>query len=135
MHPEIRNHYPITVFYDGACAVCTQLVAHYRAKDKNEAIAWIDASPPDFNAAHFGLQNADLKKYIYARDAKGTVVRGVEALVKIWRACGYRALPALFSIPLIKPLAKLGYRLFSRLRYAFGTTPRVCDAHCEGKEI
>jgi predicted DCC family thiol-disulfide oxidoreductase YuxK len=127
--------YPITVFYDGACRMCVAQIRNFREKDKEKRLFFVDISRPDFDAKKYGLENASLQKYIYARDATGRLARGVDAFIWMWRACNQNFLAFFAGLPVLKQLGKLSYRLISFLRYKlFGRKNEVCDFHC-AKEI
>lgn len=121
---------PTTVFYDGACAVCVHQMHYYSSRDRRGNVRWIDISAPDFSAVRHGLDAELVKKHMYASDAEGRVVRGVEAFIWIWRMVGWRALPLLVSLPLVRELAKIFYALFARFRYGFGRQGGGACARC-----
>ena len=107
----------------------------FRKKDSQKRLAFVDISRPDFDAKKFGFEGQPLQRYIYAKDTSGEVVRGVDAFIWIWQACGENALAWLVGLPGIKQLAKALYRVISRFRYRlFGKNRNVCDFHC-AKEI
>ena len=136
--------YPLTVFYDGACRMCTHQMENFRRKDLKKRLIFVDVSRPEFDARKFGFDKLTaggfkdwelLQKYIYAKDASGRVVRGVEAFIWMWRACGENLLAFFVGLPVVKQLGKILYRFVSRFRYRlFGKNENVCDFHC-AKEI
>lgn len=127
--------YPLTIFYDGACRMCVRQVENFRAKDAKKRFIFIDISQADFEAKKFGLEAEPLQKYIYAKDASGRIVRGVDAFIWMWRACDQKILAWFVGLPIVKQLGKFFYRFISRFRYRlFGKNENVCDFHC-AKEI
>ena len=106
-----------TVFYDGACPVCSREVAQYRRLRGAEALRFVDASCCD--AAAFGpdlTREAALAR-MHVREADGRLVSGAAAFAAIWRR-----LPAFaWAAPVLEhrfvaPVAEAGYRAFLRLR-------------------
>lgn len=123
--------YPITIFYDGACRMCTRQMENFRKQDTKERLLFIDITNQDFKAGEFGLDKAPIQKYIYAKDASSRIVRGIDAFIWIWGAVDKKILAWLVGLPVIKQLGKLFYRLIARYRYQlFGKNEPVCDFHC-----
>ena len=124
-------HFPLRVFYDGACPVCSREIEHYRRQDRAGRLVPIDISAAAFDPEPFGIPLSAFMYELHGIDQVGQVYRGIEAFRAIWRAfpnsTGYRALATLVSLPVINPLARLGYRVFARLRpYLPGRRER-CD--------
>ncbi|MBI3273919.1 MAG: DUF393 domain-containing protein [Candidatus Colwellbacteria bacterium] len=128
----MQPQYPLTIFYDGACAACSRLIAYYMRKDVEKRLIAVDISGQNFRADAYNLDAVKISQYMHVRDSLGNQVIGVEAFVWIWEACGYKVLPLLFRLPLIRYVAKLAYHLFARWRYAFGERSKtpICDEHC-----
>ena len=112
--------FPLHVFYDGSCSVCATEIERYGRKDHAGRLILVDISAPDFDPAPFGISLAEFMYQMHAIDRSGRVFRGVEAFWAIWQAfpsstllglCG-----TLISLPLVNPLARLGYRIFAGLR-------------------
>ena len=123
--------YPITIFYDGACRMCVAQMDKFKEADKEKNLVFVDISKPDFNQEKMGLAGKPIKRYIYARDSAGRLVRGVDAFIWIWAATGKRILSSFIGLPLVKQTGKFIYRLVSRFRYTFGKKKDVCDFHCQ----
>lgn len=112
--------FPLHIFYDGSCSVCATEVEHYGRKDRDGRLILVDISTPTFDAAPFGITLAEFMYQMHVIDQSGRVFRGVEAFWAIWQAfpgstllglCG-----KLIMLPLINPLARLGYRIFAGIR-------------------
>ncbi len=127
--------YPITIYYDGACGICRREMEHYRAKDKNARLKFINANHPNFDPKSEGLDPQNILDYIHAKDENGKVVYGLEAFAWIWEACGYKLLPILVRLPLIRQLARAFYRLFARYRYKISRGNLDCGPECGHKMI
>ena len=105
------------------------------SKDSQKRLVFVDVSRVDFDAKKFGFEDQPLRRYLYAKDASGQSVRGVDALIWIWQACGENADVWIVSPPGIKQVGKVFYRLIQRFRYRLvGKHENVCDSRC-AKEI
>ncbi|WP_240756880.1 thiol-disulfide oxidoreductase DCC family protein [Roseicella aquatilis] len=104
---------PVTVFYDGACPVCSREIAFYRGRAGAEALCWVDVS----REAPAGLDRAAALARLHARLPDGRLVSGAAAFAEIWRRVpGFRRLGRLVAWGPVAPLAEAGYRAFLRLR-------------------
>jgi predicted DCC family thiol-disulfide oxidoreductase YuxK len=122
----------VQVFYDGACPLCSREVRHYRKRDREGRIDWIDIARPDFRPEDFGLDLQRLQQVMHARLPDGRVVTQVGAFVKIWEALPWSPFTGLLrlilKIPGMLALANLFYRAFARNRYRLTgrCTPESC---------
>jgi predicted DCC family thiol-disulfide oxidoreductase YuxK len=73
-----------TVYYDGACPVCSREVALYRRLDAASAIRWHDVSVDAGDLGRDGVSQADALAVLHARLPDGRLVTGVAAFVAIW---------------------------------------------------
>ncbi|MCM2264680.1 MAG: DUF393 domain-containing protein [Desulfuromonadales bacterium] len=112
--------FPLRIFYDGACPVCSREIEHYRSQDHQGRIVPVDISAPDFDPLPYGIPMNAFQFELHAIDQRGAVYRGVEAFRAIWQAfpdrMAYRLLAAAIGLPVINSAARLGYRWFARLR-------------------
>ncbi len=118
----VRNipDFPLQVFYDGSCAVCALEIKRYRDMDRDGRLNIIDISAPGFETAGWGISQSDFMRELHVIDRNGTVYRGVDAFAAIWLAFPESSLPRLLArlirLPVVDPLARLGYRIFARFR-------------------
>lgn len=124
--------WPVTIFYDKACNICRSLVKGYKQQDSHNRLHLIDISSPKFDAGRYGLDPKLVQIYLYAQDATGRTVRGVDSFVWIWHAIGKNASASLLSWPIVRIIAQPIYRLFSRYRYAFNKRKRAQRKQCKG---
>jgi predicted DCC family thiol-disulfide oxidoreductase YuxK len=112
----------IEVFYDGGCPICRWEVRLYSRMDKIDLIQWTDIEnllPENLPA---GKTREDLLGRFHARDldekeAGDSMAQpwyiGVDAFSRIWRMLpGLRYFAFLFSVPGIRQLTMLAYRIF-----------------------
>jgi predicted DCC family thiol-disulfide oxidoreductase YuxK len=124
--------FPLSVFYDGACVVCSTEVEHYRRKDREGRLMVVDISAADFKPEQYGIPLAAFMREMHVIDRQGQVYRGVEAFWAIWQAFPastvYGLLGTLITLPLLNPLARLCYRGFARIRRYLPKRQRNCDS-------
>jgi predicted DCC family thiol-disulfide oxidoreductase YuxK len=124
--------FPLQVFYDGACPLCSREIDHYRRQDRRQWLEPIDISTPGFDPQLYGIPLAAFMAELHAIDQAGTVYRGVAAFRAIWQAFPerglYRIMGRLVGLPLVEPLAAWFYRLFARLRPHLPGRKRSCNS-------
>lgn len=115
-----KPEFPLKVFYDGSCYVCSTEMFVYMRKDHGSRLEFIDISTPDFNPDEFGISLTDFMYQMHAIDKAGRVYRGPEAFRAIWQAfpssAWYGFLAALINIPGVRILARASYLTFARVR-------------------
>lgn len=115
-----KPEFPIKVFYDGSCNVCSTKMNTYMGKEHGGRLEFADITAPDFNPDEYDISLADFMYQMHAIDRKGRVYRGVEALRAIWQAFPdstlYRFLGGLVTVPGISALARVAYRSFAAVR-------------------
>jgi predicted DCC family thiol-disulfide oxidoreductase YuxK len=115
-----RPAYPLKVFYDGSCSVCSGAIDGYRKEAPEGAMDFIDITAPDFNPGIYGRTREDFMRQINVMDAEGSLYLGVEGLWAIWQAypphSSYGIMGRLVSLPGIHTLARLFYWTFARFR-------------------
>lgn len=115
-----KPDFPLRVFYDGSCVVCAAEIEHYLRLDQRGSLQGIDIHAADFDPAPFNISLALFMYELHAIDNSQRVYRGVEAFWAIWQAFPastlYGGLAAVVTAPLVKPLARLLYKGFARIR-------------------
>ncbi len=113
--------YPLEIFYDGSCIVCSTEIATYRKNNPHNRLAFIDVSEAGFEAGVYGKTLDDFMARMHVRDGSGRFHTGVDAFVTIWQAypsCSlYRLLALGISLPGINLAARAGYAVFARYRH------------------
>lgn len=119
--------YPLTVWFDGACPLCSREMAFMQRLDRKRRLRFCDFSAPDYNVAANGIPLPELAAVIHARWEDETVIRGVEVFRAIWQAVGLGFLTRMSRLPLIDPLAVKAYAWFARNRLWL-TGRKVCTS-------
>lgn len=124
--------FPLQVFYDGSCSVCATEVERYGRRDHDGRLILVDVSVPGFDPAPFGITLAEFMYQMHAIDRSGRVFRGVEAFWAIWQAFPSSTLLGmcgkLIMLPVVNPLARLGYRMFAGIRGYLPKRPESCSS-------
>ena len=124
--------FPLQIFFDGACPLCSREIDHYRRQDRQARLDPIDISAPDFDPQCHGIALEAFMAELHAIDQAGNVYRGVAAFRAIWQAFpenpGYRVMGWLIGLPLVDPLAGVAYRIFARLRPHLPGRKAGCDS-------
>ncbi len=124
--------YPLEIFYDGSCLVCSAEIDVYRKRNPEDRLRFVDISAENFDALAYDKELSDFMARLYVRDAEGRFFSGVEAFRLIWQAYPsgsvYRLLSALIGLPGINFLARCGYRLFARYRHLLPKRTPTCDS-------
>ncbi|HAD05180.1 MAG: thiol-disulfide oxidoreductase [Desulfuromonadales bacterium GWD2_61_12] len=122
--------FPLRIYYDGACSVCSREIEHYGRRDRAGRLLLVDISAAEFDPAPLGLSRDALMYQLHVIDTDGRIYRNVEAFWAIWQAfpaaSGYGLLGRLVTQPLLNPLARLGYRAFARLRRYLPRRENAC---------
>jgi predicted DCC family thiol-disulfide oxidoreductase YuxK len=122
LHDEdyaMKIKYPLTLFYDGACGVCSTEIRYYQSI-ADQRVRFVNIASPDFDAEAFGKSTEEFQQKLHARDADGQYFTGVEAFRRLWEALPapfYSALSAFVGLPGINFSAHAGYAVFARFRH------------------
>jgi predicted DCC family thiol-disulfide oxidoreductase YuxK len=128
--------YPLSVYYDGSCAMCVAQMEKFEAENAENKLIFVDTSRTDFERRDHALVDADLDRYVYVLDKDGHRARGVEAFTWMWWALGYTWKARIFSVPIVRTFAKIGYKVISRFRYILVRKhgPKTCQGTCLWKK-
>lgn len=106
-----------TVYYDGACPLCSREIAMYRRLAGSDALRWVDihgAGPAELGP---GLTCEIALERFHVRDEGGRLVVGAAAFVEIWRRLpSLRWLARVAERPPVCWLLEPAYRIFLRIR-------------------
>ena len=71
----------LTVYFDGACPVCSREVGFYDRIDRAGAIGWHDVSESEGDLGKDGVSQSDALARLHARLPDGQMVTGVQAFI------------------------------------------------------
>ena len=132
--------FPLTVYYDAACPLCASEIHTLRDRAPAGSFVLVDCSAPDFDDAPYardGVTRAMMLKRIYARDAQGRWLNGLDVFEAAYRAASLPALARIFARRRSRPLLDRVYQWIAvhrhgltraRLHYVFRLVPRGRDA-------
>ena len=124
--------FPLKVFYDGSCIVCATEIEHYLKKDHGEKLVAIDISRPVFDPVPYHISISDFIHQLHAIDQDGQIFKGVDSFWAIWLALPastiYGTLGRIIQLPVINPIARLGYKGFVRIRKNLPKRTSDCDS-------
>ena len=107
----------LTVYFDGACPVCSREVEVYDRIDRAGTIGWHDVSKNEGDLGKDGVSQSDALARLHARLPDGQIVTGVEAFIAIWeRLPGFRLLAPLARRHPIRWLLERGYDWYAPRR-------------------
>ncbi len=105
-----------TIYYDGACPLCTLEIAHYQKQEGAENLCFRDVSRADETPGADLTREQALARF-HIRKADGTLLSGAAAFVAIWEDLPkWRWAARVARVPCVLPLMEVGYRLFLPLR-------------------
>jgi predicted DCC family thiol-disulfide oxidoreductase YuxK len=107
----------LTVYFDGACPVCSREIASYRRQVGAQHCAWVDASACPESALGIGLSRKDAMERFHVRRADGHLVDGIRAFALLWQVLPRLAwVGRLASFGPLPALLDGAYAVFLRLR-------------------
>jgi predicted DCC family thiol-disulfide oxidoreductase YuxK len=113
--------YPLTIFYDGSCPMCTSEMQALRDRDAGGRLLLVDCSAPDWDeTVLYGtlVSRADLMRVIHARDARGRWLSGMDVFEAAYGAAGMQAASTLWGSARLRPLLDRVYPWIARHRQA-----------------
>lgn len=107
-----------TIFFDGLCPLCSREIALFKRRVTDGSLAFVDIAAPGFVAAEYGLDPIAVHETMHVRDeVNGRMLTGIDALAGMWECVpGFRWMAAMTRLPILRPLCRLGYRLFAWIR-------------------
>ena len=116
----------LTVFYDGACPLCTAEMNVYRKCAGAEAVAFVDISEHDSALVVPGLVKANALKRVHVRLTDGRLVSGAAGFGHLWLALpAWRWLGRIVVLPGMLQATEPVYRGFLVVRPALQRIFRV----------
>lgn len=114
----------LTVWYNTKCPVCNAGIEWQRTRlaraARDGAIEFRDINLEPDALARFGAGIEDIRRRLHAVDADGRLYVGADCAIAIWLATpGHAWFGRLLGLPVIRPVARVGYDRFADLLYAW----------------
>jgi demethoxyubiquinone hydroxylase (CLK1/Coq7/Cat5 family) len=110
----------LTVYFDGACPVCSREIAVYRRQAGADGCQWVDVSACEPQALGGDLSRDDALARLHVRRADGSLVSGAAAFAQMWQALpATRWLGRVAGWPPVTAVLELAYRAFLAVRRAW----------------
>lgn len=108
---------PHTVYYDGACPLCSGEMALLMRRNPAGRLAFVDIAAPGFDAAPLGVSRDAMLSLMHVRRADGAWLIGIPAFELIYAETGYARVARWLGRPWIAGLAARAYPWVVRHRY------------------
>ncbi len=107
----------LTVYYDGACHLCSREIDHYKKLPKADRVLWKDIADPHFDALKEGRELSEFNRTMHVKRPNGEFFQGVDAFLVIWEVLGkFSWLARIVNSRAGRPVFDLGYATFARIR-------------------
>lgn len=131
---EMKVNWPVTVFYDGACPLCSREINHYRGLPHAGKLNFVDISLVDFNPGAYGKSMDLFMARMQVQDASGSFFEGIDGFKLVWAAlpgAHYRLLSSFIELPVINGLSRMAYRIFAANRHRLPGRKECNDSRCK----
>ena len=106
-----------TVYFDGACPVCSREIAVYQHGPGGDCIRWVDAARCRPEELGQGLSREAALARLHLRSGNGQLVSGAAAFTQLWKQLPrWRWLGLAFGSGLRLAALERGYRVFLWVR-------------------
>lgn len=107
--------YPVTLWYDGSCRLCSGEIRNLAIRDTRARLRFVDCSAEDFQGGP--APREQLMNAIHAVDARGRVFIGVDSFEVAYRAVGLEFIARLLTARWLRPWAVRAYPWVVRNRH------------------
>jgi len=123
----------LTVYFDGACPVCSREIAAYQRLRGAGSIDWVDASRCAPQALGPGLDRDAALARLHVRRDDGSLVDGAAAFAAVWqRLPAFALLGRIAGWAPLRPVLEAGYVVFLRVRRAWRAPASDWSPEIEG---
>ena len=74
-----------TLYFDGACPVCSREVAMYRRQPGADGVRWVDVAQCEASDLGTGLTREAAMARLHLRRPDGSLVSGAQAFTALWK--------------------------------------------------
>ncbi len=116
-HLDETALYPLTIYFDGSCPLCSAEVRNLQLRDHQGRLSFVDCSPANFVSPLAGADREALMQVIHGVGAQGQVLRAVDVFEAAYRAVGLPWVSRLLTHPILRPIADHAYPWIVRNRH------------------
>lgn len=119
-----------TVIYDGMCAFCVSRIEKIKAMDTEHALDYMPRQEPVVEERFPQIKNIELDEGVLFIAKDGRVAVAMDAMYEIGKVLPRtRAYTWLYKLPIVKQLARAGYRIvaINRRRLGQTCTDNICE--------
>ncbi|MFK7993881.1 MAG: thiol-disulfide oxidoreductase DCC family protein [Granulosicoccus sp.] len=117
MNHTSNDDQKFTVYFDGACPLCSKEIDTYRKLSGAEELFWVDAAHCDADLLGQDLQGDAALARMHVRDESGRLISGAAAFAAIWaRLPKTRLLGRLLGTRAALWFLEPAYTLFLKIR-------------------
>ena len=106
----------LILFYDGKCPLCLSEINALARRDTKGNIQFEDVHQSDFGKRFPDIDPIDALRIIHAK-LGAEIITGIDVNYHAWRLVGRELWVKPLTWPIIRPIAKLGYRFFAKYRH------------------
>ena len=111
--------YPLTLYYDASCALCKAEMSNLMRRNRGQLLVFVDVSAASVQDLPPGIARNELLTLIHARQADGSVIKGVDVFRHAYRAAGLPWVATTLQLPVLGRLADRLYPWVARNRHRF----------------
>ncbi|MFQ3189936.1 MAG: putative DCC family thiol-disulfide oxidoreductase YuxK [Paraglaciecola sp.] len=131
----MAHNFPLTIFYDGYCPLCSIEMNKLKHLDKQQNIKFVDIQEPSFFVDYPDLDWQTLDDRIHGYLADGSMISGLDVTYLAWKLVGKGWVYAPLRWPVIRWFADIAYNIFAKYRHRISyllTGKKRCTP-CENK--
>lgn len=121
---NIKITFPLTIYYDASCPLCATEMQTLKQSDRDNKLILVDCSDSNFiTDAYCPVSKDTMMARIYAQDAKGLWISGVDVFAFAYQASGFNWLGKLWASPILRPIFSRLYPIIADNRQWLSRTP------------
>ncbi|BCM26036.1 thiol-disulfide oxidoreductase DCC family protein [Methyloradius palustris] len=106
----IQITYPLTIFYDASCPLCSAEMHTIKETDFDENLILVDCSAMEFTEPPSCPTNKEaMMERIHAQDAAGQWIKGVDVFEAAYAAAGFSKLSKFWGSKMLRPILSRAY--------------------------
>ena len=111
----------LTLFYDGTCPLGQAEIIFLSGRNQQDLLSFIDIHSESFQPEKVGVSCETALAAMYGQFASGALIEGVAVFPEAYRRANLPTLAWIFSIRILQPFWRMGYRFFAKNRHAISS--------------